>query len=294
MQGKSLAVRQEGGYLGQVQQAETDHEAIGLWLHGRPETTQRAYAYEVKGLIQAIGKPLPSITLGDLQRYFFTLGNLSPASRSRAINAAKSLFTFAQRIGYLQFNPCAAIISPKIKNCLAERILPEAQVHAMITLEPHPRNQVLLRLTYGAGLRVSEVCGLKWKDCQEREGAGQITVFGKGQKTRHILLSASTWKELTGFRGAAGPDMPVFPSRKGAGHLHPSQAWRIVKSACSRAGIEAAVSPHWLRHAHASHALDRGAPIHLVQATLGHASVATTGKYLHARPGDSSARYLGI
>ncbi|MBU4356156.1 MAG: tyrosine-type recombinase/integrase, partial [Proteobacteria bacterium] len=64
--------------------------------------------------------------------------------------------------------------------------------------------------------------------------------------------------------------------------------------AAIRAGIEGAVSPHWLRHAHASHALDRGAPIHLVQATLGHASVATTGKYLHARPDDSSARYLGV
>ena len=52
------------------------------------------------------------------------------------------------------------------------------------------------------------------------------------------------------------------------------------------------ISPHWLRHAHASHALDHGAPIHLVQATLGHSSVATTSAYLHARPGDSSARYL--
>jgi integrase/recombinase XerD len=69
---------------------------------------------------------------------------------------------------------------------------------------------------------------------------------------------------------------------------------RIVKAAANRAGIEAPVSPHWLRHAHASHALDRSAPIHLVQATLGHASVSTTGKYLHARPEDSSARYLGV
>jgi site-specific recombinase XerD len=54
------------------------------------------------------------------------------------------------------------------------------------------------------------------------------------------------------------------------------------------------VRPHWLRHAHATHALERGAPLHLVQATLGHASVATTSKYLHARPTDSSARYLGV
>lgn len=64
--------------------------------------------------------------------------------------------------------------------------------------------------------------------------------------------------------------------------------------AAARAGLPAEVSAHWLRHAHASHALDRGAPIHLVQATLGHASVATTGRYLHARPSASSARFLGV
>jgi len=69
---------------------------------------------------------------------------------------------------------------------------------------------------------------------------------------------------------------------------------RIVKLAAKRAGLGDAVSAHWLRHAHASHSLDRGAPISLVQATLGHASVATTGRYLHARPNDSSARYLGL
>jgi integrase/recombinase XerD len=151
---------------------------------------------------------------------------------------------------------------------------------------------------YAAGLRVSEVCGLKWRDVQEREeGAGQINVYGKGGKTRVVLLSPETWVEsfaLKGSCGDGGADDPVFASRKGKGHLHPSQVKRIIQAAAERAGIDAPVSPHWLRHAHASHALDRGAPIHLVQATLGHASVATTGKYLHARLEDSSARYLGI
>ncbi len=75
-------------------------------------------------------------------------------------------------------------------------------------------------------------------------------------------------------------------------------AWRLVRAAAARVGLPAGkggVSPHWLRHAHATHALEHGhAPIHLVQATLGHASVATTSKYLHARPTDSSARYLGL
>ena len=118
-------------------------------------------------------------------------------------------------------------------------------------------------------------------------------MFGKGGKTRVLLLSTATWKVLTALRGEAVPDAPVFLSRKG-GALDPSAVHRIVKAAAARTGLATNVSAHWLRHAHASHALDRGAPIHLVQATLGHASVATTGRYLHARPSESSARFLGV
>jgi integrase/recombinase XerD len=121
-----------------------------------------------------------------------------------------------------------------------------------------------------------------------------VTVFGKGGKTRAVLLPASLWKELQEIVPAdAEPDAPVFVSRKG-GPISAPQSWRIVRAAAKRIGITADVSPHWLRHAHASHALDRGAPIHLVQATLGHASVATTDRYLHARPQDSSSRYLAL
>jgi integrase/recombinase XerD len=108
-----------------------------------------------------------------------------------------------------------------------------------------------------------------------------------------VLLPASVWRELEGL-GRGPADAPVFPSRRGGGHLHPTAIERIVLKAARRAGLDGRVSPHWLRHAHATHALDRGAPIHLVQATLGHASVATTGRYLHARPTDSSARYLAV
>ncbi|MBD2033913.1 tyrosine-type recombinase/integrase [Leptolyngbya sp. FACHB-321] len=86
-------------------------------------------------------------------------------------------------------------------------------------------------------------------------------------------------------------ECPVFQSRKG-GHINRHQLWRIVSAAAKQAGIEGKVSPHWLRHAHASHSLDRGAPIHLVQQTLGHESVAATSRYLHARPNDSSSLYL--
>ena len=108
-----------------------------------------------------------------------------------------------------------------------------------------------------------------------------------------VLLSANTWATLGEIRGGGVPDAPVFRSRKG-GPLDQSAVHRIVKAAAERAGLSAEVSAHWLRHAHASHSLDRGAPIHLVQQTLGHASVATTGRYLHARPTESSAKYLAV
>jgi len=93
--------------------------------------------------------------------------------------------------------------------------------------------------------------------------------------------------------GSTDPDEPVFRSRKG-GPLDASQVHRIVKAAAERASLSAEVSAYWLRHVHASHSLDRGAPIHLVQQTLGYASVATTGRSLHARPSDGPARYLGL
>jgi hypothetical protein len=127
--------------------------------------------------------------------------------------------------------------------------------------------------------------------CNPRDDAGQVTIFGKGGKTRVVLLTPAVRTELMALRGNAREDDPVFRSGKG-GHLRPVQVHRLVKQAAARARIPTATSAHWLRHAHASHALDRGAPVSLVQATLGHASVATTGRYLHARPNDSSARYL--
>jgi site-specific recombinase XerD len=134
---------------------------------------------------------------------------------------------------------------------------------------------------------------LKWRDLQPRGDGGQATIYGKGGKTRAVLLPAGVWRVLVQLRGEAEMDAPAFASQR-KGHLDPSQVHRVVKAAAARAGLSAEVSAHWLRHAHASHALDRGAPIHLVQATLGHSSVATTGRYLHARPNDSSSRYLAV
>lgn len=262
-----------------------------MWLDGLSPHTQQSYRRYSRSFLTYINKPLHLATLADIQGWRVTLSSKSDNSIRTATSALKSLFTFAHTIGVLKVNPGATLKQVKPKDCLNERILSELEVQTMIARETNPRNCLILRLLYSGGLRVSELSGLTWKDLKERGETFQVTVYGKGSKTRTVLLKADIWKELEQLRGDSSSDDPVFRSRKG-GHINRYQLWRIVRAAASRAGIEGKVSPHWLRHAHASHSLDRGAPIHLVQQTLGHESVATTSRYLHARPNDSSSLYL--
>jgi integrase/recombinase XerD len=277
--------------------APSDDQLLEIWLHGRSIHTQRAYRADISCFLAGAGKPLLQITLADLQQFSDSLTDLAPASRYRTLSAIKSLLAFAHRIGYLPFDIGRSLRLPAVHNRLAERILPEADLQGILSLETTPRNRAILTLLYASGIRVSELCGLSWRDLQPNGEGGQITVFGKGGATRAIQVPASVWKLVTSLRTAntAAHD-PVFQSRKSktGGRLRSVAVLRIVRKAAARAGIELPVSPHWFRHAHASHALDRGAPIHLVQATLGHASITTTGRYLHARPKDSSGRFLPL
>ena len=263
----------------------SDETLLRLWLDGRSLHTQLAYAADVRGMLATVNKPIGTVTLADLQDWTnsIPMTALAPASRARKIGAVKSLLSFAEKTGVLPFNVGAALRVPPVKNVLAERILEEAEIIRLIALETNKRNHALLRLGYLAGLRVSEICGLRWRDAKRRPGGGQITVFGKGGKTRVVVLPGGIWKELVELRGEAGDDDPVFRSQKG-GPLDRSQVHRVVKAAAARAGLSPAVSCHWLRHGHISHALDRGAPAHLVQATVGHSDLRTTSKYAHARP----------
>lgn len=273
----------------------TDEQLIEIWLHGRSRHTQRGYRADASRFLCFVGKPMRAVSLANVQAFADNLGSqeLRPASRHRILSSVKSLFAFAHRLGYLTFDTAKPLRLPGLRDSLSERILPETAVLRMLALERHPRNSVMLLLLYASALRVSELCDLRWRDCQQREGGGQLTIFGKGAKTRVVLLPQSVWIRLVGLRSDASDDKTVFVSRRG-GRLHESQVLRIVKQAAVRAGVTRAVSPHWLRHAHASHALDRGAPVHLVQATLGHADLSTTGRYLHARPTDGSSRYLPL
>ena len=274
----------------------SDQQLIDLWLHGRCRNTSRGYRAEIGRLMGFTGKSLRETTLADLQGYSDSLetASLEPATRRRMLASVKSVFSFGFKLSYLPFDTARPLRLPALRDELAERILEETQILRMLSLENHPRNSVMLLLLYATGVRVSELCGLRWSDCCARGDGGQVSVFGKGAKTRAILIPAGVWRRLTALRGEKGADSPVFRSRKG-GSLHPSQVLRIVKKAAARAGIQANVVVHSFRHCHASHALERGASVSLVGRTLGHSPNSNaTGRYLHARPDDSSSRYLPL
>jgi site-specific recombinase XerD len=282
--------------------ASVDTPFLAMWLYGKAEKTQRAYAADIHKLYAHVDKPLQDLRLDDFQDFLNSLVHLKASSRARITAAVKSALSFGLKTGYLQVNVGSVVKLPKLEDTLAERIMSEQAVAKMFALETNQRNHAILVLLYRAGLRVSELCNLTWRNLQERNEAGQITVFGKGKKTRHVLLDAATWDEVMNLRTSFDTlECYVFQSRqersrtnKRTKRLDESTVHRIVSTAARRAGITGKVSPHWMRHAHATHALEHGAPITLVKETLGHKSIETTAKYTHVRPNASSSQFLGV
>ena len=183
---------------GIVSQAQSDAQVVELWIHGRSRHTQRAYAANAERFFTFTGKPLAHVTLGDLQAFRDSLIGLAPSSQAQSLAAVKSLLAFARKIGYIAFNVGAALQLPKAKNTLAERILQESEVHSMIALEPSQRNRLILKTLYYGGFRVSELCGLKWRDLQARGEEGQMTVFGKGRKDARRLVAGKSMERASG------------------------------------------------------------------------------------------------
>ena len=121
-------------------QAHSDNQLIALWLHGKSPHSQRAYRADVEKFTAHVAKPLQAVALANLQSFVDNLDG-SDNTRKRIVSSVKSLFTFGQKLGYLQFNVAAALKAPKPKNTLAERILSESEVLAMITLTTKSRDK---------------------------------------------------------------------------------------------------------------------------------------------------------
>jgi len=274
-----------------------DTKVIEMWLHGKARKTQIEYKRDLAAFMRhAQGMPLKAITLDLVQSFVTAMGahGYKPRTINRRLAAIKSLLSFAAKIGYCRFNVGAAVKGPKPPNDLGKRILTEEQVIAMIQGEPNRRNRALLRMLYVSGARAAEIHGLTWGDCSpNQDGTCTVHLFGKGGKSRFVVVPMGTWESVAALRGDAADDAPVFLSRK-RNALSTVQIWRIVRAAAERVGINKNVSPHWMRHACASHALQRGCNVGVVQATLGHSSLAVTSVYVHVKPSDSAGLYLAV
>ncbi|HEY0752498.1 MAG TPA: tyrosine-type recombinase/integrase [Ktedonobacteraceae bacterium] len=299
-----------------VPEGTTEDKLIELWIRLKKSVhTQTAYRRDIEVFRAFVEKPLDQVTLEDALDFYENLDELEiinrrgeikkleDNSKRRILNSVKSFYTFAYSSGVLRANVMAAIKPPSAKSAISQRILPEATVLKMIFLEQNPRNHAILHVLYAAGLRVSELCNLRWRDVIRRTDGVQLDIIGKGDKQRHVLLSESSWQVLSAIREDASPNDFVFQSRQEVsnGHykgtrLDTTTIFLIVRQAAKQAGVAnwSQVSPHWLRHCHGSHAIDRKAPLTVVRDTLGHSNIAVTNEYAKARPDSSSAHYLPL
>jgi integrase/recombinase XerD len=227
----------------------------------------------------------------------------APATVNQTISALSSLWRHLQRRGVVADNPWKVVGRESPKSRVGERFLSREEVKKIILAAPSFRARTFLAFLYFTGARVSEAVrprgtpensprGLRWRDIRfEADGWAYATLYGKGGKTRTVgvrpevaaLLEKLGQGSLSSRPGR--PNDPVFPVTRVAAFL-------LVRHCAARAGINKPVSPHWLRHSHAVHALEAGAPVNLVQATLGHARLDTTGVYLRIRPGKGTGEYL--
>lgn len=221
-------------------------QLVSIWLHGRPQSTQDMYRPVITTFRKWIqDKPISQITLQDLQDFADTLAGQKPRTRERKLCTLKSLTGFCHKTGFIPFDVGAALRLPKIADDLASKLLSPADIAKMIDAEPKLRNKVLMETLFSTGIRASEAAGLDWKDLQPRgKEAGQISVFGKGGRTRSIIIPKSVWKALQTFRPPeAGRDTAVFMADNGR-RLTRNAISIIVSRAGRRVNIGMRVSSH--------------------------------------------------
>lgn len=279
-------------------------DLVQRWLAERSQHTKDAYLDDMKIFVNFVGTlQFDEIEREELAQFAVTLEG-SDNTRKRRIATVKSFFTFIYKEGLIPENIGSSMRSPKVLEKLSEKIIDESSLLLLLAMEKNLRNHCLLRVLYSSGMRVSELCDLTWGMLEKRPEGGQINIVGKGKKERSILLSKGTWEELLRFKPAEAQTQDyVFQSRitqwkgKDKGRrLSREAVIQIVRNAAKRAEIARAekVSPHFFRHSHASHAIDNGAPITVVRDTLGHSNIATTNKYAHIHPSDSSSLTLKV
>jgi len=220
---------------------------------------------------------------------------LAPASVARAVVALRSLHRFAQAEGMTADDPANTVSPPRPPRRLP-KALSIAQVEALIAAPGEDtalalRDTALLDLLYSTGVRISEAVQLDvddvWKALRTLEGqTTMIRVLGKGSKQRVVPLGSYARSAIDRYLVRARPGLAARGSGTAAlllnargGRLSRQSAWTVLQASAAKAGIKTAISPHTLRHSFATHLLDGGADVRVVQELLGHASVTTTQIY---------------
>jgi site-specific recombinase XerD len=210
------------------------------------------------------------------------------ASITRKVSTVRGFFRFLVREGRLESNPLAGVAAPKREKRLPS-ILSKANLQSLIeaadqTTPGGLRNRAILELIYAAGVRLSEVAALNLSQLDLNERT--LLVRGKGNKERMVLVGGPAETALRRYlsRGrpklSNGAEAALFLNRDGK-RLSGRSVQQIVRRHAMRAGLDARVYPHLLRHSFATHLLDGGAELRVVQELLGHASASTTQIYTH-------------
>ncbi len=215
-----------------------------------------------------------------LRQYLARLyeAGLSRASIARKLAAIRSCLAFLSRRGRLAKNPAREVVPPR----LPKRLVSFLPIDEATVLLEHPaaaRDRAILEMLYATGARVAELCGL---DLGDLDRAGDtIRVRGKGAKERVIPVGDAALRALDAYLRARGnADGPLFENVRG-GRLTVRSVHRVVKARSRAAGLTRRVTPHTLRHTFATHMLDAGADLRLIQDLLGHSRLSTTQRYTH-------------
>ena len=274
-------------------QTVIDQFLDALWLErGLSENTLSAYRsdlYSYSGWLAPASRDLLQSRPEDILAYLATLTGKSSRTSARRLSSLRRFFQYLAREGRISHDPCARVAAPRIGRPLPKS-LTEEEVESLLDAPDTAtavgqRDRAMLEVLYATGLRVSELVGLQLVQVNLRQGV--LRVIGKGNKERLVPLGeeASDWVEKFIRQGRAellqGPPADVlFPSRRGR-MMTRQTFWYAIKRHAVRAGISKTLSPHVVRHAFATHLLNHGADLRVVQMLLGHSDISTTQIYTH-------------
>jgi len=268
------------GNYGIVARSTNDAGILAMWIaQSNSENTRQQYARVAGAFLSYVGKPLQAIALGDLQSWQGSLTG-KPNTNKLHVNAIKSLFSFMHKTGYVALNPAVMLKAEKSVETKHTKTLTEEQVIRLVTsANLGKRDEAIVRVLYSSAMRVSELCGLQWKDVVEAGNRAILVIRGKGGKTRESGISASAYAAMKQLRNGASDESFVFLSNRNQQMDRTTVNHLFVKLS---AIVGKDISPHWLRHSHITHSLQRGANPTDVMHQAGHSSLATTTGYAHS------------